>query len=683
MRIAKILGGLIAVLLVIVAGLAVFIATLDANEYRGEIAEQAKLATGRDLTIAGPLSFGISLTPSLVVEDVTLSNAEGFSDQPMLKLKRLEVAVRLLPLISGEIDVRRVVLVDPDILLETDADGHGNWVFQTAGQAADTGTQSSGDSGAREATALPGIGEVSIENGRLVYREGATGVETVARIESLVGKAGSRDEPLDLQLKAVLNDIAISLAGQIGPVHTLLNPAARSHVDLTVEALDLTAMVRGSMSLPNVDAAIEVSGDDLAGLKPLVGDAIPAGQSLKLTAQLSAGPESVKLSGLSLTLGDTDLSGDVAVALGGTRPKVDAALTSRQVNLVALMPKGQASGETSGAAQGGGASDDGRVFPDDPLPLDGLKAADVNAQIEIARLLLPDIELAETAVTIALADGKLKLEPASTTLAGNRIKAALALDASREVPELKLDMLAESFDFGRMLKETGTTELLEGSGELDLKLQGQGKSVRAIMASLNGETDLLMGEGRMRTQAFDVLVGGLSAVMGSLFSKQSEWTVVNCTAGRFKIEKGIATSQVMLFDTEYSTVVGEGNVDLGTERLDLIMTPQSKSATLNLSVPVHVEGTLAAPSFRPDAVSVARRVGGLLGSVVFPPAALLSLGDLGTADSNPCLKLASGEAASGDQAAPGGSKSAIDSATEAPKKAIEDAGKALKKLFGN
>ena len=220
MRIAKILGGLIAVLLVIVAGLAVFIATLDANEYRGEIAEQAKLATGRDLTIAGPLSFGISLTPSLVVEDVTLSNAEGFSDQPMLKLKRLEVAVRLLPLISGEIDVRRVVLVDPDILLETDADGHGNWVFQAAGQAGDTGTQSSGDSGATEAAALPGIGEVIIENGRLVYREGATGVETVARIESLVGKASSRDEPLDLQLKAVLNDIAISLAGQIGPVHT-------------------------------------------------------------------------------------------------------------------------------------------------------------------------------------------------------------------------------------------------------------------------------------------------------------------------------------------------------------------------------------------------------------------------------------------------------------------------------
>lgn len=686
MRIGKILAGIVVVLLLLVGGVAIYIATLDANEYRGLITEQAKAATGRDLTIDGDMDFKVSLTPALVVENVALSNADWASSEKMLRLQRLEVRVALLPLLSGNIDVQRVVLVAPEIMLETDANGRGNWEFETM-QADTPAAASDGAAGQPGAQAVPSIGDIRIEGGRVVFKDGASGQETVVAPLDLTGKAASPADPLELTLNAVVNDIPISLVGQIGPLSALLGGDRRANLDLTVEALGLTVSANGTMAAPNLDAAIDVSASDLAGLKPLAGDAIPVGQALKLTAQLAAGPDALKLSGLSLTLGDSDLTGDAAVILSGARPRVEAKLQSRQLNLAALMPQSADGGDGGGGTgQGGGGAggDAKKVFPKDPLPLDGLKAVDAKVEIAVARAVLPELVLTESAATVTLQGGRLDVKPVRTTVAGSPIEASVTLNAAAATPTLAIDMTANKFDVGRALKETGTTDLLEGSGDIAVKVNGQGQSVAAIMASLNGSTSVLMGEGRMRTQAFDTLVGGLSAVMGSLFSKQSEWTVLNCVANRFTIEDGVATSQVMLFDTEYSTVVGKGDVNLGQETLALLVTPQSKSPTLNLSVPIKVGGTFAEPTFTPDELAVARRVGGLLGATLFPPAALLSLGDLGSGEDNPCLKLASGETKPAQGATGSGSAgSAIEKAVESPKKAIEDAGKSLKKLFGN
>src|SRR5215471_7868978 len=144
MRLKHVLFGLAGLVVVVVGGAVVAIYSVDFNQYRATVADQVKQATGRDLKIAGDLKVGISLTPTLAVDDVTFANASWGSRPAMATVKRFEAEMELLPLISGDIRVKRIVLKGADILLETDAKGLGNWAFGQAGAAAQPATTAGG-----------------------------------------------------------------------------------------------------------------------------------------------------------------------------------------------------------------------------------------------------------------------------------------------------------------------------------------------------------------------------------------------------------------------------------------------------------------------------------------------------------------------------------------------------------
>ncbi|MBE9556797.1 MAG: AsmA family protein, partial [Proteobacteria bacterium] len=101
----------------LVVGAIAVLMTTDFNQYKPLIAEETKKATGRDLVIAGDLELGISLTPSVSVSGVTLSNAKWGKRPEMIKVERFEAQMSLIPLAFGIIDVTRIVLVGADILL--------------------------------------------------------------------------------------------------------------------------------------------------------------------------------------------------------------------------------------------------------------------------------------------------------------------------------------------------------------------------------------------------------------------------------------------------------------------------------------------------------------------------------------------------------------------------------------
>ena len=119
-----------AVLVVALLATAVaVIYNLDFGAYKADIAAAVKEATGRELVIEGDFRPRLGLTPALAVDRVRFANAPWGSRPDMAKIESFRAEIELLPVLLGEIRIKRVVLVGADILLETRPDGGGNWLM--------------------------------------------------------------------------------------------------------------------------------------------------------------------------------------------------------------------------------------------------------------------------------------------------------------------------------------------------------------------------------------------------------------------------------------------------------------------------------------------------------------------------------------------------------------------------
>jgi len=100
---------------------------LDPNDYKDEIKNAVKSATGRTLTIDGVLS--LSIFPWLGIETghLSLSNATGFAEEPFVEIEKTNIKVKLIPLFSKRIRVNQIVLNGLRLNLVKNEQGKNNW----------------------------------------------------------------------------------------------------------------------------------------------------------------------------------------------------------------------------------------------------------------------------------------------------------------------------------------------------------------------------------------------------------------------------------------------------------------------------------------------------------------------------------------------------------------------------
>src|SRR5512134_1337731 len=115
----KVLAGVAIAIVLLLAIVAVIVATIDTRTLLTPLEAQLEKATGRDVALGSGARITLSLTPTLVLDDVTIGNASWGSAKEMVRAKRVEAQVALLPLLSRRVDIVRFTLVEPVILLET------------------------------------------------------------------------------------------------------------------------------------------------------------------------------------------------------------------------------------------------------------------------------------------------------------------------------------------------------------------------------------------------------------------------------------------------------------------------------------------------------------------------------------------------------------------------------------
>jgi hypothetical protein len=165
------------------------------------------------------------------------------------------------------------------------------------------------------------------------------------------------------------------------------------------------------------------------------------------------------------------------------------------------------------------------------------------------------------------------------------------------------------------------------------------------------------------------------------------------------MKDGLADTTALIFDTSNMSVVGDGKIDLKTEKLNLGLKPvpkegvgKSGSGRLSLSLseltkPFRLGGTLAHPSLVIDPTETAITLGkAVRGMALFGSGGTAGASAGGSpGDKNPCLTAI--EAAKKGVKASTGEKPAKEKRTgveviEGAKEGVKDIGKELQKLFG-
>ena len=640
MRWKWIVGIIAAVCVVLLIVVYIIAASYDYNTLKPLITKTAKDFTGRDLTLGGDINLGIGFPPTLEVNDVAFQNAPWGSQPQMAQLKKLQVKVAILPLIRGDIDVNRLILVEPVFLLEVNKSGKSNLDFEVPHKADPPKTEDKSDENGRT---LFKFEAVTITDGKITYKDHRTGrIETV-ELDSLDFHSPLFGAAADIELKGQYNKTPFKVNGQIGQLSGILNPKENWPLKLEAQAVETEISIDGNIQDPlsarGIDLKFNIEGKDLAQFEKFTGEPLPVKGPFRLSGHFkSLSEDTVQVSELLVVLGESQIQGTVNITQTANRPRIKAKLTSKQLDLRPLMVGDRGSGGAPEQPAGSGSRKD-KVFPNTPLQLDALHTVDALVQFTAARILAPHLALEDFLLDLSLKDGVLDIKQLK---AGGekmgQLDAKMEIAAQKAGTKMNLNLNINDLDLEKMASDLGVSDAVAGKLNLELDLRGQGSSVAAIMAGLNGDTKILMGDGRFNSRYLELIGGDLRASLNKLFNplaEKEEYATLNCVVNHFEIKNGLAESQVLMIDTNRMTVVGEGDINLKTEALDIGITPDPKEglgadnvATVNVSLsefakPFRLKGTLANPSLGIDPTKTLLTFGKTLGGMaLFGPAGL-------------------------------------------------------------
>lgn len=123
----KLILAVLGLLVIGVAGAALYISSIDWNEHKDQIANRFYEMTGKKIVFGGPVSLQFLPYPSLSATNVKILNPQDLQAKPLVEVRRLTAELAGRPLMSGDLQVRRMVLDQPKINIELLDGGRLNW----------------------------------------------------------------------------------------------------------------------------------------------------------------------------------------------------------------------------------------------------------------------------------------------------------------------------------------------------------------------------------------------------------------------------------------------------------------------------------------------------------------------------------------------------------------------------
>ena len=631
-RTEKIAAG---VTLGIIALIVVLLMLFQWNWLRGPIGRWASAEYNREVVLKGDLAVRLfSWTPSAHIRDLRVGGPDWARDRDTLVVEDALASVRLMPLLSGRVEMPLVQITRPRVVLIATADGRKSWVLNP-------------DKPSTGPLKLPPINRLIIRDGRLSLEERGRNVRLDATINAREGSDGNAG--FRLAGRGTLNGTPLRLEVRGGPFINIKRDRPYGF-RAELSGVGSTLVADGSITRPfdlgQFNATLSLRGRDLADLYLLTGITTPNTPPYRLSGKLTRNDSVFTFNDFSGRVGSSDLSGDLKVHTTGDRRRVEADLSSRLLDiddLAAVLggtPRVTASGDTvmtSGAP--------GKLLPDAPLNVERLRAMDGTLRYRAARVKRNELDIRRVNLGAELKAGVLTLDPVAFDFNRGELDGMARIDATRKVPYSTADFRLRGYPLESIIPARNGVPTVTGRAIGRARLEGSGASIHDFAAGSKGTLSLVVPQGQMRA-AFAELMGiNATAGLGKLLSGDTGTAEIRCAVADFSVSGGTATARTFIIDTTPVLAHGSGTISLGAETMNLRIDGDTKKPRLiRLWSPITISGPLIAPRIGIDRASVAGQIGlgAALGALINPLVALLAFVDPGLAKDANCGALISG-----------------------------------------
>jgi AsmA family protein len=640
---------------------------LDWDMLRGPIARVASTRSGRTVTIPGHLRVHLwSSTPTLTIEDLRVANPSWELPRPLLALQRLQVQIELSQLLRGHLVFRRIEIDQPDLYLHQEKSGRANW---TNANVAPTNPHAPPPQPFR----MPAIHELIIQSGKIELTDDLRKLQVSGTIQADERAATDQSDAFHVKGQGTINQEPFSMTVTGGAL-LAVDPEHPYPFSLSIRAgrneIDASGKVLKPFDLGQLELQAALKGQDLAELFYLTQLALPNSPPYSVQATLTRNGEQFGVHDIRGTLGSSDIGGNIDVDNSRPRPVLTAnlesrhllmsdfgALTGSKATATDSLDKGGASKAAAGTAANVAQAPPGaqHLFPDARLQTDRVRAMDADVRFKATSIEAGKVPFKQVNLHAKLKDGVLALDPVQFEMPEGRLSGNIHIDARESVPQVRMDIRAIGINLEQLKSaKSGATAPVDGVMQARAVIDGKGDSVHRLMADANGSFVAVIPHGDIRS-AFPELLGIDAKGLGLLLSGDNGKAPIRCGVARFDIAQGMANAQNIVVDTQDVVITGHGNVNLGTEALDVTIRGEPKKIHLvRIRAPIDIRGHLLKPSFALDSASIAKQGGiaAALGTLLTPIAAILAFVDPGLAKDQDCGELLA-------QATPQGPRSAL------------------------
>jgi len=608
MKPLRIFGIVVVIVLALLAvGIGVLYALFDGEKVKGEMSRVVLEKTQRKLDIAGKLELSVWPDVGIKLGRLTLSEPGG--KEGFLALDSARVAVAVMPLLSKQVQVRRVEVDGLKATLVKHQDGTLNIADLLGG---DANQKKVGAGGTASAPLQVDIAGVKVVNAQLIWRDEKSGSTTnLSRLDLGTGRVQADTAKQTLGIESL--SLAATLAGS---GHTVAATLVLSAIESTAQAmkigqltLDLDARSGDAVLKAHLDspvaanlAAQTVALEKISGSIDLVHPQMPMKQlKLPLAGNLRAdlAQQTVALE-LATQFDESKIATKLRVAKFAPLA-LGFDLDIDQLNVDKYLPP---------------KSKEEKAAKEDKLDFSALKGLDVNGAIRIGSLQVSKLKLAKLNAKINIVGGRLEVSPLTLNLYQGAANGSLSLNATGNSISMKQNLAGVSIN--PLMKDLADKDLLAGRGNVLLDVTSHGDSVGAMKKALAGNAAVSIKDGAIKginlAQSLRDLKGKLGAASGkhedsTQQAKTGDKTDFSELTASLKIANGVAHNDDLVMKSPFLRLSGAGDIDIGGGQMNYVARASVVATSVGhggqgldqlqgLTVPVRVSGPFENLSYK-------------------------------------------------------------------------------------